>query len=156
MVMQIHSLDLVDDYTLIGIHTSEEDFRLAYLLNSNLQTKFTRSKFNLDFENKRASFPIFEFINEENQLASYLISNKCIGNTSENSAINLFSKDEFFSSTTYLIREKKNVDYFMKIEGEISSKEIFNTIEKLNKINQIVTSYHINPLKLSSKDFLIF
>ena len=106
MVMQIHSLDLVDDYTLIGIHTSEEDFRLAYLLNSNLQTKFTRSKFNLDFENKRASFPIFEFINEENQLASYLISNKCIGNTSENSAINLFSKDDVF-----FIQDKKQITY---------------------------------------------
>ncbi len=154
--MQIHSLNLVDDYSLIGIHTSEEDFRLAYLLNSNLNTKFTRSNFNLDFKNKNASFPIFEFINEEKQLATYLISNKHVGNTSENSTINLFSQNEFFSSTTYLIREKKNVDYFMKIEGDISTKEILKTIEKLNKISQVVTSYHINPLKLSSKDFLIF
>ena len=154
--MQIHSLNLVDEYSLIGIHTSEEDFRLAYLLNSNLHTKFTRSSFNLDFKNKNASFPIFEFLNEEKQLATYLISNKCVGNTSENSAVNLFSQNEFFSSTTYLIREKKNVDYFMKIEGDISIIEIYKTIEELNKINQIVTSYHINPLKLSSKDFLIF
>ncbi|PHR73668.1 MAG: hypothetical protein COA67_02770 [Lutibacter sp.] len=154
--MQIHSLDLVDDYSLIGIHTSEEDCKLAYLLNLNLHTKFKRSKFNLDFENKNASFPIFEFINEKKQLASYLISNKCVGKTSENSAVNLFSKSEVFSSTTYLIREKKNVDYFMKIEGDISTIEIFKTIEKLNKISQIVTSYHINPLKLRSKDFLIF
>lgn len=154
--MQIHSLDLVDDYSLIGIHTSEEDYRLAYLLNSHLHTKFTRSKFNLDFENKNASFPIFEFINEKKQLASYLISNKCIGNTSANSTVNLFSKNEFFSSTTYLIREKKNIDYFIKIEGEISNVELYRTIEKLNKIDQIVTSYHVNPLKLSSKDFLIF
>lgn len=154
--MQIHSLDLIDDYCLIGIHTSEEDCRLAYLLNSNLNTKFRRSKFNLDFENKNISFPIFEFINEEKQLSSYLISNKCVGNTSENSAVNLFSKDEYFSSTSYLIREKKNVDYFMKIEGDIPTIEIFKTIEKLNKISQIVTSYHINPSKLSSKDFLIF
>ena len=154
--MQIHSLDLVDDYSLIGIHTSEEDYRLAYLLNLNLHTKFIRSNFNLDFENKRASFPIFEFINEEKQLASYLISNKHVGNTSENSAINLFSKDEFFSNTTYLIREKKNIDYFIKIEGEISTVELYRTIENLNKISQVVTSYHINPSKLNSKDFLIF
>lgn len=154
--MQIHSLDLLDDYSLIGIHTSEEDYRLAYLLNSNLHTKFTRSRFNLDFENKNASFPIFEFINEEKQLASYLISNKCVGNLSVNTTTNLFSKDEFFSSTTYLIREKKNIDYFLKIEGEISTIELYRTIENLNKISQIVTSYHINPSKLNSKDFLIF
>jgi len=154
--MQIHSLDLVDDYSLIGIHTSEEDYRLAYLLNSNLHTKFIRSNFNLDFENKNASFPIFEFVNEEKQLTSYLISNKCVGNTSENSTVNLFSKDEFFSSTTYLIREKKNVDYFIKIDGEISTIELYKTIENLNKISQVVTSYRINPSKLNTKDFLIF
>lgn len=154
--MQIHSLDLVDDYSLIGIHSSEEDYKLAYLLNFHLNTKFIRSELNLDFKDKNASFPIFEFIDEKNQLANYLISNKYIGNYSANVGTNLFSKNELFSSTSYLISEKKNVDYFIKIEGEVSSLELFKTIEKLNKINQIVTSYSINPNKLNSKDFLIF
>ena len=44
----------------------------------------------------------------------------------------------------------------MKIEGEVCSIDLFKTIEKLNKINQIITSYTINPNKLNSKDFLIF
>jgi hypothetical protein len=154
--MQIHSLDLVDDYSLIGIHSSEEDYRLAYLLNHHLSTKFIKSDLNLDFKNKNASFPIFEFIDEKTQLANYLISNKYIGNTSVNTGLNLFSQNELFSSTSYLISEKRNVDYFIKIEGDISSIELFKTIEKLNKINQIVTSYTINPNKLNSKDFLIF
>ncbi|MGK0307829.1 MAG: hypothetical protein ACI8RP_000785 [Urechidicola sp.] len=154
--MQIHSLDLVDDYSLIGIHSSEEDYKLAYLLNFHLNTKFTKSDVDLDFKNINASFPIFEFIDEKNQLANYLISNKCIGNTSANTGTNLFSKNEFFSSTSYLISEKKNVDYFIKIEGDVSSVELFKTIKKLNRINQIVASYTINPNKLNSKDFLIF
>ena len=154
--MQIHSLDLVDDYSLIGIHSSEEDYKLAYLLNLHLNTKFTISDYSLDFKNKNASFPIFEFVDEKNQLANYLISNKYIGNTSVNTGENLFSKNELFSATSYLISEKKNVDYFIKIEGEISKVELLKTIEKLNKINQVVTSYTINPSKLNSKDFLIF
>ena len=42
--MQVHSLDIEDfyedNYTLIGIHTALEDFKLAYLLNNNLDTLF--------------------------------------------------------------------------------------------------------------------
>ena len=31
--MQLLTLDLEDDYLLIGIHSTEEDYRLAYLIN---------------------------------------------------------------------------------------------------------------------------
>ena len=47
--MQIHSLGLEDfyedNYTLIGIHTALEDFKLAYLLNNNLNTHFLERMF---------------------------------------------------------------------------------------------------------------
>jgi len=154
--MQIHSLDLVDDYSLIGIHTPEEDYRLAYLLNLHMYTKFKKSNYSLDFKNKNVSFPLFEFIDKKNQLSNYLIPNKYIGENNSNTTTNLFSKDVFFSSTAYLIYEKKEVDYFLKIEGEISNTELRKIIDKLNSINQITTSYHINPSKLISKEYLIF
>ena len=52
--MQVHSLDIEDfgddNYTLIGIHTSLEDFKLAYLLNNNLDTLFSKAEYSLDFE----------------------------------------------------------------------------------------------------------
>ena len=38
--MQVYALELEDfceeEYSLIGIHTALEDYRLAYLLNKNL------------------------------------------------------------------------------------------------------------------------
>lgn len=155
-MMHIHSLDLIDEYSLIGIHTPIEDYKLAYLLNMHLNTKFVKSKFNLDFNNENISFSVYEFNDNDNQLSFYLISNKFIGLISENKLENLFSKNELFSSTSYLISEKKNVDYFIKIEGEITNIKLFKTIEKINKIQQIVTSYNINPTKLNSKANLIF
>ncbi|AOW21334.1 IPExxxVDY family protein [Urechidicola croceus] len=154
--MQIHSLELADDYTLIGIHTSEEDYRLAYLLNQNLHTSFTKYKNSLDFQNRNVSFNVFEFLDERNQVTNYLISNKFIGKSTVKYPTNLFSNTETFSIKEYLISEKKNVDYFLKIEGEVSTKELYKTIEKLNNINQIITSYSIDPSNLKSKDFLIF
>lgn len=156
--MQIHALELDDCYNLIGIHTSEEDYKLAYLLNRNLNTSFKRFKHDLDFKDKSASFTVFDFSDDINQLDSYLITNKFTENFSPatNSNLELFSNDVLFSTMSYLIPEKKNVDYFLKIEGEITTFELGKLIKQINNIPQIVASYNINPFTLKSKDYLIF
>ena len=74
--MQLLTLDLEDDYLLIGIHSTEEDYRLAYLLNKHLKTKLTRFKHHLDFKNSNAEFPLFEYKDEKNFINYYLINNK--------------------------------------------------------------------------------
>jgi len=52
--MQVYSLDIddfnEDNYILIGIHTALEDFKLAYLLNKNLDTHFSKATYSLDLE----------------------------------------------------------------------------------------------------------
>ena len=53
--MPILTLDFEDDYSLIGIHSTEEDYRLAYILNKHLNTKLTRFKHNLDFHLLKSS-----------------------------------------------------------------------------------------------------
>jgi len=149
-------LDEIVDYTLIGIHTSEEDYRLAYLLNKNLNTSFSKFHQHLDFKNNNATYSIYEFLDESKQQETYLISNKFIGNHTQIPNANLFSEKVSYSTTSYLIPEKKKVDFFLKIEGDTTAFEIKNIINKLNNIHQIITSYNINPLDLKSKDFLIF
>ena len=149
-------LDLGDDYSLIGIHTSEEDYRLAFLLNQHLKTNFTNSKNQLDFKNDVASFSVFEFINEQHQLTIHLIANKFVGNARQSTELNLFNSEVQFSNISYLIPEKKNIDYFVKIEGDITNNELNKRIDTINKINQVITSYQINPAELKSKDYLIF
>lgn len=152
--MQHLSLDFEVDFNLIGIHSPEEDYRLAYLLNQHLSTKFSRYKFNLDFENSNAEFPLFEYIDDTNYINYYLINNKHIEYNSIDSNVGLFGGN--FSSTSYLIQEKKNIDFFLKIEGCCQPKLIQQMIENLNAIDQIVTSYSIDPNNLKTKDYLIF
>lgn len=156
--MQIHALELDDCYNLIGIHTSEEDYKLAYLLNKELDASFCRYKHDLDFKDKSASFSVFEFCDSITQLDSYLISNKFVESVSSTptSSNELFTSGVSFSTMSYLIQEKSNIDYFLKLEGEITTLELRKLIKKLNSIPQIVTSYNINPSTLKSKDFLIF
>jgi len=152
--MQLLMLDLEDDYSLIGIHSTEEDFRLAYLLNKHLNSKLTRYKHNLDFKNSEAEFAVFEYKDEVNFVNYYLIRNKYVHLVDKQNNEELFSGN--FSTTSYLISEKRNVDYFLKIEGCNPQSFLDAMVVKLNKIDQIVTSYPIELNTLKSKDHLIF
>ncbi|WP_299673014.1 IPExxxVDY family protein [uncultured Tenacibaculum sp.] len=156
--MQIHSLTLDDfsstDYSLIGIHSPVEDYRLAYLLNLHLQLNLKRSDFDIDVtkDNIDAFFSLYEFTHNATENSWYLISNyhknKVAGNN-----LSLFSESQ---TVTYLLPERKKVDYFLKLEGDFNSMTINKTIESINKIPQIVTSYSIDTNKLKSKESLIF
>ncbi len=137
-----------DDYTLIGIHTSIEDCQMAFLLNRNLQISFTKrakgiSIFQNDVDGEHS---VYEYKDEEHENNWYLISNIC---NIEQKSEGLFSKSEV---RTYLIPEKKNVDFFIKIESNFEE----DVVRKINAIPQVITSYLIEPELLKSKDNLIF
>ena len=60
--MEILTLDLDEiDYSLIGIHSNKEDYKIAFLLNKHLDLRFQRFEKFLDLENSNAEFPVFEF-----------------------------------------------------------------------------------------------
>ena len=156
--MQIHALGFgdfcEDEYSLIGIHTALEDYKLAYLLNKNLNTHFSKSKKNLEFDidKKRASFSIYNFSSKKYDFDWFLIANSFKReNQTESNELLLTTETK-----TYLIPEKKKVDFFIKISGEISFEFVANAVSKIKNIEQIITSYSIDKNSLKSKDFLIF
>jgi len=151
--MELVSLDLQEDFSLIGIHSTEEDYRLAYLLNQHLKTKLTRFKHSLDFENSSAEYPFFEYNDCKSLNNYYLINNK------HSSQVNSNTKGLFggnYSTISYLIPEKKEIDFFYKIDGCNNLVFLKNLVSELNKINQIITCYLIDTTSLKSKDYLIF
>jgi hypothetical protein len=156
--MQIHSLGLDDfceeEYSLIGIHTALEDFKLAYLLNKSLGTSFYKSREDLNFENqrKKASFSIFNYASVKYDFDWFLIANSSKReNQTESNELLLTSETK-----TYLIPEKKKVDFFLKISGDLAYSLVLETVDKIKKIDQVITSYSIDKNTLKSKDFLIF
>lgn len=156
--MQIYSLGFDDfceeNFSLIGIHTTLEDYRLAYFLNKNLELNFKKSDSYLSFQKtkKQASFSFFNYYEKEFDSDWTLISNSFKKENQEISN-NLLLTTE---TKTYLIPEKKKVDYFIKISGVTQYKHMNQVIDKINKIEQIITSYPIDKNSLKSKDFLIF
>ncbi|AOW18027.1 hypothetical protein LPB03_11430 [Polaribacter vadi] len=155
--MQIHSLGLdslcEDEYSLIGIHTTLEDYKLAYLLNKILGTSFSKSKKDLHIEelSKKTAFSLYNYSNLEYEFEWFLIANSSKReNQTESNELLLTTETK-----TYLIPEKKKVDFFIKISGNVSYSFVVKTIDKIKTIDQVITSYSIDKNTLKSKDFLI-
>ncbi|HKJ07245.1 MAG TPA: IPExxxVDY family protein [Flavobacteriaceae bacterium] len=152
--MEYLTLDLEEvDFSLIGIHSPLADYKLAYLLNQHLNFKLERFHQNLDFENSQAQFPLFEYKNKKQYIDYYLINNKHV-QLKHTTNSGLFK--EQMSTTSYLIPEKKKVDFFLKINGICNTIKLFNIISNIKNIPSIVTCYQIEPETLKTKNHLIF
>ena len=153
---KIHSFDFEEDhdYILIGIHSALEDFRLAYFLNQKLNLRLQRFEEDLDFPALNCSFSLF-ICEDEITLTSWsLIANRYVSVFSiAPSQDNLFGEE---TKVFFLIPEKKQIDYFIKINGAIPPEDLTNILTEINSNNKIITSYTINPNTLISKENLIF
>ena len=156
--MPVYTLNIndfsTDDYALIGIHTTIDEAKLAYLLNKFLDMKFSKAISELDFTKKehQSFYSVYEYVDTELDQEWFLITN-VYKSTSKTAEISLFNESD---SVTRLIPEKKNIDFFLKIIGSLNTESIVKTIEKINKVPSIITSYEIEVESLKSKDFLIF
>lgn len=161
--MQVHSLEIDEfedlSYTLISVHTGVEDYKLAYLLNTKLGAFFIKSRDCLDIERggQKAAFSVFNYEDEKQFSNWHLISNKYHGKSSTPIENGLFGTiNQTVNKTSYLIPEKKQTDYLIKIEGDFDSFQVHEIIKSIKEIKQVVTSYEIDITTLKSKDFLIF
>jgi len=156
--MQVYALEMDDfceePYSLIGIHSTLEDYKLAYLINKNLNTRFYKAKKDLEFkrDKKKASFSIYSYENSNYDHDWFLIANSY---KRENQTV---SNELLLTSETktYLIPEKKKVDFFLKICGDLDYDLIMKTIHEIKNIENVITAYSIDKNTLKSRDFLIF
>lgn len=152
--------EMEDPFSLVAIHCSEEDYKLAYLLNQFLNTKFKRSKKDLDFssDGKIILFPLYAYEDLKDYNSFYLVANKCkMMEASLQSSGGLFSESVSEKATThYLLPEMKNVDYFLKIQTDYGNFPIESLISEINKIKQIISAYFVETEKIKSKNNLIF
>ncbi len=153
---KIHSIDFEydHDYALIGIHSILADYRMAFFLNNYLSIQLRRFKNDLDFESSNCSFPLYKFEDETAFTSWSLIANKHVFTENVREGINNLFPEE--TKISYLIPEKKKVDYFIKISGLKDEAELSTVLYSINKINNIMASYAVDPMDLKSRDNLIF
>lgn len=146
-------------FKLLAIHSSIEEFRLAFQLNKFLGLRLSRSRQDIDLqmEDLKVLFALYEFEDHQKYLKYYLVSNiskgELISSTAQNS---LFEEEQPAFKKLYLIPEFKQVDFFLKIEDELEdiSEEIL--LKKIKEIPQVSTAYSIDFHQIKSKENLIF
>jgi hypothetical protein len=138
--MAKHKLVWEDDYDfdLIGICSSNSDYRLCWGVNSALDLKLERAD-DYALRSKKEGeyfFSFYEFINDDTGEEIYLIKNQSYN----------FKK---------LIPEQDKIDYFLIIKNNYSY-EVDGLITELKQIESILTAFSFNVEELKSKSNLIF
>ncbi|MCH4830097.1 hypothetical protein BWK60_02625 [Flavobacterium covae] len=155
---QIHLGDFDQvDYDLLAIHTTLEDYRLAYKINQNLEILLSKNEDEIPVEiNKQlATFSRFTYEDDEAMMTWDLIQNKQEIEFPPSDIINSLFQENSITTQVNLVTDLKKVDFVLKIEHDeqIELKEI---IYKLNKIDLISAVYEVNPNEIKSKNNLIF
>lgn len=161
--MAIHKLFIDDfeeaDYQLIAIHTTLENYRVAYFINQNLPVLLHRNKKDIliGTEKQKNGFSNFHFEDNKKEIFWTLVENKTeVSLPQKSKTITLFKEEQEFSNTIYFLPEFKNVDFFLKIECEENQIDSNKIITKLNTIDQITTVYAVDKSRIKSKNNLIF
>jgi hypothetical protein len=162
--MAIHKLDLGEfdeiDYYLIAIHTSLEDYRLAFFINQLLPINLSKSKneIQINIKEGETNFSRFYYYDHEKAITWNLIQNKNeVVQQKKGISHNLFSNVTMEVSTkVFLLPEFKKVDYFLKIENIEDTKSVSTIQAILNKIDSISTLYTVDINQIKSKNNLIF
>ena len=162
--MAIHKLDLGEfdeiDYDLIAIHTSLEDFRMAFFINQILPVNLSKSENEIQINIKEGEthFSRFYYNDDESAITWNLIQNKnkIVQHKTGNSE-NLFSDLTMEVSTNvFLLPEFKNADYFLKIENNEDTMNVSKIQILLNTIDNVSTVYTVDTNQIKSKNNLIF
>lgn len=127
------------NFLLIGISSHENDYRVSWAINQSLKMEFKRTD-NIQIHNPRLSdvqeFSLYRYTDSKTHLHYDLFSNRC--------------------DNGFFLEEMKNIDYILKISGEVNKNFATLLVNKLKKIDLLTTAFAIDPLSLKSKKKLIF
>jgi hypothetical protein len=136
-----HKLSAQDvfDFKLIGISSHENDYHICWLINHSLDFHLNKREdlhaFNVKF-NLSQDFSLYSYYDEGTLTDYHLISNRC---------------DDGF-----LLEEMRNIDFIMKITGEVDDRFMNELIMKLRTLEVVTTAFELEPKKLKSREKLVF
>jgi len=124
------------DFQLIGLYCHFKDYRLAWALNKRFEFDFVKQDpYSIKNKEDTQEFSYYTFLIEHQELYYYLLANR--------------------SEQGLLIPERKDIDYFIIIDGiyERSKKKEF--LSQLSALNEVLSAVEVNPKGLRSKQNLL-
>ena len=157
--MAVHKIQIndfvSDDYELIAVHSSLDDYKLAYMLNKELGVQLSKNLAYVEIAipEGKSAFSNYIFDDEKNDVVWTLIENKTTIINSNKQTTSLFEQVDI---TVFLLPEFKKADYLIKIENIDYGFDSESIIEKIQEIKNVTTAYAIDITNLKSKNNLIF
>jgi replicative DNA helicase len=144
------------DFELIAIHTSLEDYKLAFNINKTLELSLSKSQKEISIKSNEeiGFFSWFCYDDSKHDLGWNLLANKTTV-ASEQLNVGLFNETAF-AVQMHLIPELKKADYLLKIENLDHRFDTKKVIRKISEINQISTTYIVDIENIKSINNLIF
>lgn len=131
------TLDL--DFELLALTSPLRDYRLCHMLNTRMHFHFRKTEdyiLNLNADGGPTYFSRYTDYWESGENELFLLANK--------------------GSEGFLLPEMSRVDYFMMIKGHVDEPDMQHILSGLNRIDDIQAVIQINPVKVKSKENLIF
>lgn len=145
------------DYRLIAIHTSLEEYRLAFLINQKLGVLLTRSQENIQITTKNGASALSRYVYDDpdSDISWNLLQNKADIFGLDAAPAGLFSSEDVrVSGKSYLLPEFKKVDFFLQLQN---TTEIPDHISpELQRIPKVTMTYSIDTSTIKSRNNLIF
>ena len=138
---KIHKLKLEfeDDFQLIGIASHENDYRLSWALNQNLENKFVKTDDLVVHHPKHKieiNYSIYSYEDVKECLNYNLISNK--------------------SEKGFLLPDQKNIDFLLKVSGNPDMDTLNQLLIKLKKIDIVITAFILEDIPEKIRKIFLF
>lgn len=143
--------DLLDDteFSLFAIHSNLEDYALAYAVNQSCGLKLKRTPKDLELD-REGSFVVFSW-QDHRHFRQWMLFRNPGWESATGRLAGLFT-DEPARNRRYLIPEKREVDYFLKLEGDEHEVKV---LPALLSIPGVTTAYRLEASELKSRHNLI-
>ena len=131
--------EALESFDIIGICTSQTDFRLAWQLNSKFDVKLQKAEKSLEIPNKKSGelelFDYYYFQHPEDLISYYLIKNK--------------------QNARYVLTEKQSIDYALILHENyvVDGLELVND---LRNTEGIIAAFYFKSNEFSNESYLIF
>lgn len=145
------------EFGLIGICSTLEGYKLAYLINKKLKINFskTRADVLLNVNQTELHFELYKYEDLKTKSILYLVQNKSKYNqTNAADTTSLFQVEQTIYK--YLIQSHKQAEFLLKIEDDFNAFTIKTLIASLNEIPQLISAFEIPFNEIKSAENLIF
>lgn len=125
-----------EEYTILGIVSTEADYKLSQLLNNKLKIALKNNK-PLDVpgvNGMNLSFSRYSDTSGSSEITYNLISNR--------------------SDKDYLLKKLKNIDYFFQIHCSDNTCDIKLLTRTLREIEKITAVFRLNPLEIKDMNLV--